>query len=162
MVKIVVLVTTKLTLTCTNCGKTGRSADTCHNKKRKVPVVLIAIVKSIKHVARIKTQLVKSGKIHVRYPYIIYYSAKHRFGKCPKKIEVHNMFTSKPISYNVMTTPKLPKTNNVPVNVVAIVTIRSQQLKQQMFKERESIKAKGVEDWQQEKGLRNSFIETVK
>jgi hypothetical protein len=36
------------------------------------------------------------------------------------------MFRTKRVSFNAMTTPKLPKTNNVLVNVV-VVTTRSQQ-----------------------------------
>jgi hypothetical protein len=43
-----------------------------------------------------------------------------------------------------MTTPKPLKTDNVPVNIVVFITIRNQQLKQ-VFKKRQSIKAKGVE-----------------
>jgi predicted RNA-binding Zn-ribbon protein involved in translation (DUF1610 family) len=36
VVKLVVpVVTTKLTFTCTNCGKTGHSIETCHNKKKR-------------------------------------------------------------------------------------------------------------------------------
>jgi hypothetical protein len=31
-----------------------------------------------------------------------------------------------------------------------------------VFKERESIKAKGAEEWEQEKHLRDSFIKTIK
>ncbi len=50
----------------------------------------------------------------------------------------------------------------MPINVVAIVTTRNQQLKQHVFKERELVKGKGVEDRQQEKHLRDSFIEIVK
>ncbi len=61
------------------------------------------------------------------------------------------MFRTKPVSYNVTTTLKLPKTNNVPFNVITIVTTCSQHSKQHVFKERELIKAKGVEDWQQKK-----------
>jgi len=37
------------------------------------------------------------------------------------------MFRTKRVSFNAMTTPKLPKTNNVLVNVVVVVTTRSQQ-----------------------------------
>ncbi len=48
------------------------------------------------------------------------------------------------------------------VNVVVVIITCSQQSKQQMFKERESIEAKGVEDWQQEKHLQNLFIEIVR
>jgi hypothetical protein len=39
----------------------------------------------------------------------------------------------------------LPKTNNVPINVVVVITIHSQQL-EHVFKEKELIKAKGTED----------------
>jgi hypothetical protein len=69
--------------------------ETCHNKKREVLVVLTAIIKSTKLVAKTKTQPVKSRKIHVCYPYIIYSNIEHRFGYCPIKIKVHNMFRSK-------------------------------------------------------------------
>jgi hypothetical protein len=44
------------------------------------------------------------------------------------------------------------------VNVVAVVTTYNEQSKQQIFKE-ELVKAKGAEDWQQEKCL---FIEIVR
>jgi hypothetical protein len=57
------------------------------------------------------------------------------------------MFITKLVNSNATTTSKPPKINNVPINVVAVITIRSQQLTHQMFKERESIKAKGVKDW---------------
>jgi hypothetical protein len=49
--------------------------------------------------------------------------------------------------------PKPPKSNNVLVNVGVVVTTHSQQLEQQVFKERESMKTKGAEDWQQEEHL---------
>ncbi len=39
------------------------------------------------------------------------------------------------------------------VNVVVVVTTYNEQSKQQIFKERELVKAKGAEDWQQEKCL---------
>jgi hypothetical protein len=37
------------------------------------------------------------------------------------------MFITKRVSFNAITTPKLPKTDNVLVNVVVIITIHSQQ-----------------------------------
>jgi len=55
------------------------------------------------------------------------------------------MFRTKPISY-INATPKLSKLDNVLVNVVAIVTIHSQQPKQQVLKEWEPIKAKREKD----------------
>jgi hypothetical protein len=57
------------------------------------------------------------------------------------------MFRTKPISSNVVATPK-PSKLDVLINVVAIITTHNQQLEQKVLKERESIKAKGVEDWQ--------------
>jgi hypothetical protein len=62
--------------------------ESCHNKKKEVPIVPTAIVKSIELVARSKTQPIKSRKIHACYPYIICFSIKHRSKECPKKIEV--------------------------------------------------------------------------
>jgi len=47
---IVPIVIVKSTLTCTNCGKTGHSVETCHNRKIEVPVVPITILKSTEHV----------------------------------------------------------------------------------------------------------------
>jgi hypothetical protein len=47
-VKLVILiVTAKLTLTCTNCGKTDHLMETYHKRKREVSVVLTVIIKSI-------------------------------------------------------------------------------------------------------------------
>ncbi len=72
------------------------------------------------------------------------------------------MFKTKLVSSNATTTPKLPKTNNLPINLVTIVTIHSQQSKQQVFQERELLKTKGVEEWQQEKHLQDFFIEIIR
>jgi hypothetical protein len=123
MVKHVVpIVIAKSTLTCTNCGKIRHLVDTCYNRKREIPIVPTATIKSIKLVVGTKTQPIKSGKIRVHYPYIICFSVKHRSRECPRKIEAHNMFKTKPISSNVMKTPKLPKIDNVPINVVVVIT----------------------------------------
>ncbi len=58
---------------------------------------------------------------------------------------MYNMFRTKPI-ISIIITFKPPKLNNVPINVVVVVIISSQQPKQ-VLKERELVKAKGVEDW---------------
>jgi hypothetical protein len=92
--------------------------------------VPIVIVKSTKLVLGTKIQLVKSRKIFVHYPCIIFYNVEHRLGECPRKIEVQNMFRIKPISFNATTTFKPPLIDNVLVNVVVVVTTCSQQLKQ--------------------------------
>jgi hypothetical protein len=60
----------------------------------------------------------------------MYSNVEHRYGECPRKIEVRNMFKTKSISFNAITTSKPPETNNVPVNVVVIITTCNQQLKQ--------------------------------
>ncbi len=91
-VGLLFVVTTKSTSTCTNCGKTSHTLETYHNKKIEVPVVSIVMVKSTKPLVETKTQLVKLVRILVHYPHIIYSNAKHRFGECPMKIEVQNMF----------------------------------------------------------------------
>ncbi len=72
------------------------------------------------------------------------------------------MFRTKLISFTATTTPKPFKIDNVLVNVVIVITIRNQQSKQQVFKEREPIKTKGAKEWQQKERLQYSFIEIVK
>jgi len=123
IIKLVVLVVTaKSTLTCTNCGKIRHSVETYHKRTKEVPVMPTTIIKFIELITKTKTQLVKSGKTLAHYPCIICSNVEHRFGKCPRKIEVHNMFKIKHVSYNSMTTPKPPKIDNVLVNVVIDVT----------------------------------------
>jgi hypothetical protein len=63
------------------------------------------------------------------------------------------MFRIKLVSSNATTTPKPLKPNNVLINVVVVVTTYNQQPKQHVLKERESVQAKGVEEWQQKKHL---------
>ncbi len=98
---IVPAIIVKLTLPCINCGKTNHLVETCHNRKREVLVVPTTTFKSTKPIARTKTQLVKSRKIHVHYPCIIYFNVEHKSGECPKKIEVRNMFKTKLVGSNV-------------------------------------------------------------
>jgi hypothetical protein len=87
IVKLVVfIITIKSTLTCINYGKTSHSMETRHNRKREVLVVLTVLVKSIKHVGGTKTQLVKSRKVQVRYPYIICFNVEHRSKNVPRKL----------------------------------------------------------------------------
>jgi hypothetical protein len=72
------------------------------------------------------------------------------------------MFKTKFVSYNTTITLKPPKTNNVLVNVIDVITIRNQQSEQQVFKERELVKIKWAEKWQQEELLWDPFIESIK
>jgi hypothetical protein len=99
--------------------------ETCHNRKKKVQVVSTAIVKSTEPIVGIKTQPIKSRKIPIRYPYMIYSSIEHRSRECLRKIEIQNMFRTKLVSSNAMTTLKLLKTHNVPINVIDVATTRS-------------------------------------
>jgi hypothetical protein len=81
VVKLIIhVVTIKSTLTYTNCGKTSHSIETYHNKKIEVPLVPTATIKPTEPKARTKTQLIKSRKIHVRYPCIICCSVEHIYG----------------------------------------------------------------------------------
>jgi hypothetical protein len=65
------------------------------------------------------------------------------------------MFNTKHVSFNVTTTPKPPKLDNVPINVVVIIIICNQQLEQQVLKKRKLVKIKGVRDWQQKERFRD-------
>jgi len=56
------------------------------------------------------------------------------------------MLSTKPVNSNATTIPKSPKINNVSINVIFFVTTYSEQSKQHVFKEREPVEAKGVED----------------
>jgi hypothetical protein len=116
---VVPVVIAKSTLACTNCGKIDNLVETCHNIKKEVLVVPTTIIKSLKPIAITKTQPIKLGKILICYPYIICFNVEHIFGECPQKIEVQNMFKTKLVNSNAITTSKLPKIDNVPVNVVA-------------------------------------------
>jgi hypothetical protein len=72
--------------------------ETCHNWKKEVLVVPIVTINSIKHATWAKTQPVKVGKIHVRYPCIIYSIIEHRSKECHRKFKVHNMFRTKHVN----------------------------------------------------------------
>ncbi len=61
-----------------------------------------------------------------------------------------------------MTTPKSLIINIMSVNVTIVVTICNQQPEQQVFKIKELVKAKEVEDWQFKKRLQYSFITSYK
>jgi hypothetical protein len=86
----------------------------------------IATIKSTEPVVRTKTQPIELGKILACYPCIICSSIEHRFGECLRKIKVQNMFRTKLVSSNATTTPKPSKTNNVPINVVDVITTCNQ------------------------------------
>jgi hypothetical protein len=72
-------------------------------------------------VAKGTTQLVKPTKVTLRYPCIIYYSYEHCAFDCFRKIEVQNMFRTKPNNITIEAA-KNHKPDNVPVNVIVIVT----------------------------------------
>ncbi len=119
---------------------------TYHNKKRGEPIVFVVSTKIVELVAEMTTQLVKPTIVPLRYPYIIYSSFEHRAPNCAKKVEVYNMFGTRPTTTTTIIPINL-KPNNVPVNVV-IVTTHSQVPKQQVLREHEPMKAKTITDWQ--------------
>jgi len=59
---VVPIVTTKSTLTYINCDTIGHLVETCHNMKRKVLGVPIAIVESTKPITKTKTQPINLGE----------------------------------------------------------------------------------------------------
>jgi hypothetical protein len=85
---IVPTVIVKSTLTYIDYGKIDHLVEIYHHRKREVLVVLTTIVKSTEPIVGTKTQLVKLRKIPLGYPYIIGSNIEHRYGKCPRKIEV--------------------------------------------------------------------------
>jgi hypothetical protein len=52
---IVPIIIVKSTLNYTNCGKMDHLVETCHNKKREVPIVPTTTIKSTKPIAGTKT-----------------------------------------------------------------------------------------------------------
>ncbi len=50
------------------------------------------------------------------------FNVEHKFGECPKKFEVQNMFKTKHVGTNITTTPKSPKVDNVPITIVVIIS----------------------------------------
>jgi hypothetical protein len=119
---------------------------TCHNRKREKPTILIVPTKVAEPVAEVIAQLVKPTIVPLRYPCIIYFSFEHCALDCPRKIEVQNMFRTKPtITITIIT--KNPRHDNVLINVVVDVTTCSQVPKQHAFRERELVKAKVAPNW---------------
>jgi hypothetical protein len=61
----------------------------------------------------------------LRYPCIICPSFEHCVPYCLRKIEVQNMFQTKPNTI-ITIVAENPKPNNVPINVVAAITTHNQ------------------------------------
>ncbi len=70
------------------------------------------------------------------------------------------MFKTKLTNYNI-TTSKSLKPNNVPINVMVVVIIHSQVLEWQVLRDQEPIKAKETNDWEKNKKMWDSFVETI-
>ncbi len=71
------------------------------------------------------TQLVKPTRMPLKYPYIICSSFEHYALDGPRKEEVQNMFWTK-LTTTAIVVAKNPKFDNVPINVVIVVTTHSQ------------------------------------
>jgi hypothetical protein len=115
-------------LTCSNYGKIGHVEKPRHNKKKEEPTIPIVPIKVIELVAKVFTQPAKLARMPLRYPCIICFNFEHHALNCPRKVEVHNMFRTKPITIAIVVA-KTPKPDNVLVNVVVVFTTCSQVLK---------------------------------
>jgi hypothetical protein len=74
-------------------------------------------------------QHVKLVRVPLKYLGIIYYSFEHCAPDCLKKTEVQNMFQNKPTTTTTIMA-KSSKSDNVPINVVIVVTTCNQVLEQ--------------------------------
>lgn len=120
---------TKSTITCTNYGKIGDSVETYHNNKKAMPIALIVLIKSIEPIVGVTTQPTKPFRIPLTYPYTICSNINHWSRDCPEK---HNHKICFEQNWLISIIPKLPKTNNVPINVIVIVITWSQIIGQIM------------------------------
>lgn len=69
VIKPIVLVdSTKSTITCTNYGKIGDSIETYHNQKREMPIAPFVPIKSIEPIVGVIAQAIKPFRIPLRYP----------------------------------------------------------------------------------------------
>jgi hypothetical protein len=86
----------------------------------------------------------------------------HKMIYCPKFIEVQKMFHGKYMTIaevQLVVKIKIVSTN---VNVVDVkVTTRSKAIEEHVFKDRKPRKTKSVVDWEKEKRLKKSMVETI-
>jgi hypothetical protein len=101
--------------------------------------------KVAKLVVGVTPQLVKPTRVPWDILVLFIFGSKNRAFDCPKKTKAQNMFWTKP---TITTTIVVYKFDNVLVNVVATIMIHSQVLEQLVVKERESVKAKTTNNWQ--------------
>jgi hypothetical protein len=137
---IVNCTTNKQQLTCSNYGKIGHAKENYHNRKREV---VVPIVPTKQHVVKVTTQPIKPTKVPLQYPCIIYFNVEHRAPNFPRKTKVQNMCHTKTNSIAIVV-PKLPKPDNILVNVIAIVTTRNLVLEQHVHKKHELVKTKAI------------------
>jgi hypothetical protein len=82
----------KQPLTYSNYGKTSHAKETYQNRKREKHVVHVVLIKVTKPRTKVIAQLVKPTRVPLKYLCIICSSFEHHTPKCPRKIEVQNMF----------------------------------------------------------------------
>lgn len=97
-----------------------------HPQSSSIPIVPTKVAKPIVEVI---APHVKPTTIPLQYPCIIYSRGEHCAPYCFKQIKVQNMFHSK-TNFVIIVVPKPLKHDNVPINVVTIVTTCSQILEQ--------------------------------
>jgi len=124
-------------------------------------IVFVVSTKVVEPMAEMTAQPIKPTRVPVRYLYIISFSFEHHALDCLRKVEVQTMFLTKPTTTTTIIAKNL-KPNNVLINVVIVMMTCSQVLKQQVFRERESMKAKAITDCQIEEQLHDFFIHTIK
>jgi len=92
----------KQPLTYSNYGKTGHAKETYQNRKRKKHVIPDVLTKAIKPIDEFIAQPIKPTRIPLRYMCIIYSSFEHHAPNCLRKIEVQNMFWTKPTTTTIV------------------------------------------------------------
>jgi hypothetical protein len=91
----------------------------------KKTTILIIPTKVVKPIVEVIAPPIKPTTIPLQYPCIIYSNVEHCAPNCLKQIKVQNMFHTK-TNFATTLVPKPLKLDNVPINVVIIVTTCSQ------------------------------------
>jgi hypothetical protein len=94
-------------------------------KKKEEVIILVVPTNVAKLVANVIVQPVKLARVPLQYPCIICYSVKHHILDCLKKIENQSMFCIM-TNFVAIVVPKDFKLDNVPVNVIVIITTCNQ------------------------------------
>ncbi len=86
--------------------------------------------KVVEPIVKVIAQPIKPIRIPLRYPCIIYFNFEYRALDCFINTKVQKMFQTKPTTIAIIVPKPYTYDDNVPVNVVAIVTTHNQVLDQ--------------------------------